>query len=633
MQATVMSAAVLRVVCKYEITDHGSQTLMSTGVAIGRGGVRRGKLRHWLVGWCVVLVWLASASAARYSTAAEVLEPPADLVVVNGKVATVDAQFRIVEALAVKDGRIAAVGSNQEIARWIGPNTRRFDARGHLVLPGLIDSHVHPTGAAVFEYDHPVPEMRSIADVLQYIRQRTEQVPEGEWIQLDQVFITRLRERRFPTREELDSVAPRHPVIYRTGPDAALNSLALKLSGIDRQFQLPPNSRGRIERDPDTGEPTGILRGVTHLAKVRTSLKTPSHAERLAALARLLSDYNSVGITSIADRNASDGAIALYEQLLDEEKLTCRVFINYSLNPDQPLAEIERRLTEAAAHPLHAYNPWIWLRGVKVFLDGGMLTGSAYMRQPWGVSRIYGIQDPDYRGELKIDPEKLYQLARLVMRHGFQMTAHAVGDGAVHTLLEAYEQVNREFPVREHRPCITHANFMSAEAIATMARLGVVADLQPAWLWLDAATLREQFGEERLRYFQPYRSLRDAGVIVGGGSDHMQKIGSMRAVNPYNPFLGIWITLTRQPRDGGPPLHPNEILTREDAIRLYTIQNAYLTFEESFKGSLEPGKYADFIVLDRDLLTCPLEAIPATEVLTTFVGGRQVYKKAGVDGL
>ncbi|GIW94479.1 MAG: amidohydrolase [Pirellulaceae bacterium] len=590
--------------------------------------------------FCGLIQWLLTGAVRGlsglvflFSIAGSVLvqgqQPPADLVVLNGKIALVDKEFHIVEALAVRDGLVAATGSNAEIRRWIGPNTEQLDAQGKLVLPGLIDSHVHPIDAAVFEFDHPVPEMRSIADVLAYVRQRAGQLPAGEWIELNQVFITRLEEKRYPSRKELDEAAPHHPVIYRTGPDAMLNSLALKLSGIDRNTTLPPGSTGRIEKDPVTGEPTGLLRGVTYLAKVRSPLKRPGHEERLAAVRALLRDYNSVGITSIADRSTSDSELAIYQELLDKGQLTCRVFVYYALDPNQPLAQIEERLARAEAHPLHAYNPWVWLRGVKVFLDGGMLTGSAYMRQPWGVSSIYGIQDPSYRGELKIDPEKLYQIARLVMQHGFQMTAHAVGDGAVHTLLEAYDQVDKQFAVREHRPCVTHANFMSREAIDMMRRLGAVADLQPVWLWLDGATLRQQFGEQRMRYFQPYRSLFDAGVVVGGGSDHMQKLGSFRAVNPYNPFLGMWVTLTRQPRAGGPPLHPEEIITREEAIRLYTINNAFLSFEEQKKGSLEAGKYADFILLDRDILTCPVDEIPNTKVLATYLAGRKVFPPSG----
>jgi len=157
--------------------------------------------------------------------------------------------------------------------------------------------------------------------------------------------------------------------------------------------------------------------------------------------------------------------------------------------------------------------------------------------------------------------------------------------------------------------------------------LGIVADIQPVWLWLDGKTLLRQFGEQRTEYFQPYRKLIDSRVICGGGSDHMQKIGSMRSVNPYNPFLGMWITLSRIPRGMNKPMHPEHLITREEAIRFYTINNAYLTFEEKEKGSLEPGKLADFIVLERDILTCPVEAIRDAQVEMTFMGGKLVYRR------
>src|SRR3989442_1174067 len=176
-------------------------------------------------------------------------------------------------------------------------------------------------------------------------------------------------------------------------------------------------------------------------------------------------------------------------------------------------------------------------------------------------------------------------------------------------MIDAYSEINNEFPVRPARPCITHANFFPPGGIDKMKTLGIVADLQPDWLWLDGATLRRQFGYERMAAFQPYKTLFDSGVTVGGGSDHMQKIGSLRSINPYNPFLGMWITLTRQPRWTDQPLHPEQRISRELAIRLYTINNAYLTFEEKQKGSLENGKLADFIVLDRDILTCPLAEV------------------------
>jgi predicted amidohydrolase YtcJ len=158
-----------------------------------------------------------------------------------------------------------------------------------------------------------------------------------------------------------------------------------------------------------------------------------------------------------------------------------------------------------------------------------------------------------------------------------------------------------------------------------MKALGIVADLQPAWLWLDGATLLKQFGEQRLAYFQPYKTLFEQGVIVGGGSDHMQKIGSYRSINPYDPFLGMWITLTRQPRWMDQPLHPEQRITREQAIRLYTSNNAYLTFQEKEKGSLEKGKLADFVVLKQDILTCPLDQVKNIQVESTYLGGKLVY--------
>jgi hypothetical protein len=223
----------------------------------------------------------------------------------------------------------------------------------------------------------------------------------------------------------------------------------------------------------------------------------------------------------------------------------------------------------------------------------------------------------------------LYKLARLALENGFQFTVHAVGDGAVQAIMEAYERVNKDFPVRDQRPCITHANFMNADIIRKMKELGVVANLQPDWLYLDGATLEKQFGDERLAYFQPYKTLFDEGVMVGGGSDHMQKIGSLRSINPYNPFLGMWITLTRQPRWTDRPLHPEQRITREQAIRLYTLNNAYLTFEEKQKGSLETNKLADFIVLDKDILTCPLDEVKDLQVEQTYLGGRLIYSRPG----
>ncbi len=395
---------------------------------------------------------------------------------------------------------------------------------------------MHATAAAVYEFDHPVPDMETVEEVLEYVKSRAAVVPKGEWIFVSQIFVTRLKQPRFPTRQELDEAAPEHPVCFRTGPDAAFNSLALKLNQVDRDTQVPDGKAAKIERDAQTGEPTGVIRSYGGWIKTGNSNRQPTADERRGALAKLLADYNALGITSIAERSASEDTVELYQSLRDHDQLTCRVFLNWSVDPNASLEEIEKRVKRGATHPAHTYDPWIWLRGVKIFLDGGMLTGSAYMREPWGLSQIYSIDDPKYRGLLYVQPERLYQVAKLCLTNELQFTAHAVGDGAVHALIDAYAQVNETYPVKAARPCITHCNFMSAEAIEKMRTLGIVADLQPAWLWLDGATLERQFGEARLAYFQPYRSLQAAGVIVGGGSDHMLKVGGLRAVNPYDPF-------------------------------------------------------------------------------------------------
>jgi len=569
---------------------------------------------------------LVAFSLAAWPAAGAFAQPP-DLILHHGKIVTVDARLRIAEALAIKGERILAVGSDAEILGLKGPHTQTVDLQGKMVLPGLIDSHVHSTGASMFEFDHPIPDMESIEDVLRYVRSRAEALQPGQWITLSQVFITRLREQRYPTRQELDRAAPNNPVIFRTGPDASLNSLALKLGGISLEARPDEGKLGKVERDPKTGEATGIIRSVSRLVSASASERRPTAADRRSRLKMLLADYNSTGITSIVERTAGDSTVELFRGLRDTGELTCRVFITYSIDPQAPIEKLEEQIRQLAASPLRQYNNMLWVRGLKVFLDGGMLTGSAYMLEPWGVSRIYSIEDPNYRGMLYIEPGKLFQIARAALRNDMQLTAHTVGDGAVRALVNAYEEVNNEFPVRDKRPCISHANFMTMEDIQRMRRIGIVADLQPAWLRLDGATLEKQFGDQRLRYFQPYKTLAEQGVVVGGGSDHMQKIGSLRSNNPYNPFLGMWITLARQPRWTDKPLHPEERITREQAIRFYTINNAFLTFEEKEKGSLEAGKLADLVVLDRDILRCPLDQVKDTQVERTYLGGKLVYQR------
>jgi len=551
--------------------------------------------------------------------------PQADLILHHGKIVTVNKHFSIHQALAIRMGRILRVGSDEEILQTKGQQTKLVDLKGKTLLPGLIDSHVHPTGASLTEYDHAVPEMESIQDVLDYVKARAKVVAVGEWITVDQVFITRLREQRYPTKDELDQAAPKNPVVFRTGPDAALNSLALKLSKIDKDFQVTDLGTGYAEKDPKTGEPTGILRNCTRYVRSQSTGRQPTDLDRMERLLALFKDYNSVGLTSVVDRDASVSAIEQYRQLHDKDRLPLRVAVSQHIDTSGDIDQVRKRIRQVAENPLCKGDSMLRIVGIKTYLDGGMLTGSAYMRQPWGVSKIYSITDPDYRGLLFIPRERLVPIVQTTVESGLQFTAHSVGDGAVHTLLDVYEEVNRTTPIRKTRPCITHSNFMSREAVQKLAQLGIAVDVQPAWLYLDTRTLVAQFGYDRLRYFQPLRSIFEAGGVAGGGSDHMQKIGSLRAVNPYNPFLAMWTTITRKAKGYQDTLHPEEALSREQALRLYTINNAYLMFLEDQIGSLEPGKLADFVIVNTDILTCPVDSIRNTRVLQTYLAGKLIY--------
>ena len=561
------------------------------------------------------LLWILS-----YSKAA-----PADLVLKNGKIVTVNPEFDVVQAIAVKDGWIVKVGSNADCDDCIEKGTRVIDLKGKMVLPGLIDSHVHPTGASMFEASHEIPPMEDIEDVLEYIRARTKVVPKGEWIRLSQVFITRLKEQRYPTRWELDSVAPEHPVVFRTGPDASVNSLALKENNIDKAFARKHPKQVLV--DPKSGELNGQIRQAGGIIKWKrnSTHKNLNSEARDRRLVKLFQDYNRRGITGIIDRNCNSGARDQYKRLLDHKQLTLRVRVSRGVSTGGELKDIQNRLNDIAADPyFQKPDPRFGIIGVKVYQDGGMLTGSAFFQKPWGKSKIYGIDDPEYRGMQFINEDRMEELARACVKRNLAFTAHCQGDAATTSLARIYDRINQDMPVEPSHSSITHSSFMTREAIDLAAKVGFGIDLQPAWLRQDGYTLNKQFGYERLQYFIPLKSLFNAGVKAGGGSDHMQKIGPLRSVNPYDPFLGMWITLTRKANWLDQPLHPEQALNREEMIRFYTINNAWLMRAEDQIGSLETGKRADFIILDRDLLTCCTDEVPQTQVLSTWLDGEKL---------
>lgn len=557
-------------------------------------------------------------------------EGPADVIVHHAKIYTVDREFSTREAMAVKGGRVVAVGEDEEIFRWKGPATRVIDAEGYPVLPGLYDSHVHIVGAATSELTSPIPDLRTLEDGFSFIRERAKSLPEGQWVVLRYAFPTRLRDARFPTRAELDAAAPRHPVRWNAGPADMVNSKALEVSGITRDTPNPPT--GIIVKDA-SGEPTGMLRGAGSLLKIKLpddDQGGDTAAARRAAVKKLLAMYNEEGITSVADRNSGREALDLLLSLEKAGELTVRINVARSFTPSGTREEIIQRLEalpgpDKRGGPTGAGTEWVRIGPIKLFLDGGMLLGTAYMREPWPPGPTYQITETNFRGILNIQPEQLEMIVEEAARRGWQMTAHTAGEAGMDVLLDAYQAVHRKVRIDGLRFCITHANFPSERNLEICRRLNVCADVQPAWLYKDGSTLYKMLGERRIRWFQPYKTWLKY-TTLGGGSDHMIKLDSLRATNPWNPWLGMWVVLSRK-TEGGIIPNPEEALTREEAVRLYTINNAYLHNEEGEKGSLEVGKLADFIIIDRDIMSCPVSAVLDTRVLGTFVGGKQVFPK------
>jgi len=550
----------------------------------------------------------------------------ADLIIHNAKVLTVDAKFTMAQALAIKGDRILYVGNNGTALLHRRQKTKVIDAKGKTVMPGLYDSHTHPTGAATSETDEEIPYLKSFDDVFGYIRKKTKELPEGEWIVLRFAFPTRLKEARFPTLAELDAVAPKHPVYYNAGPASMANSMALKVSGITKDTPNPKT--GVIVKDPKTGELTGMLRNANVLKiKPRKGAKTE---DPNVALKKLFALYNSHGITSISDRSASRGSFDRYHELLKKDELTVRINVCPNYNPRGTREDIVRALEalpgkDGKFGPTKTGGVWIRIGPIKFFLDGGMLNGTAYMRQPWPKGDTYQITEDDYRGLLFTSLDEVKILAEEAARRKWAITAHTAGEGAMDVLLDGYEFADRIVPIKDLRFCITHANFPSQQNLERCKRLGVCADVQPAWLYKDGDTLDKVLGAERIRWFQPYKSWMKY-TTIGGGSDHMIKLDPRKATNPWDPWLGLETAISRK-LESGKVLVPDECLNREEALRLYTINNAYLGHEEKDKGTLEIGKLADLILIDRDYMTCPVNEIGNTRVLTTIVGGRVVFER------
>ncbi len=569
----------------------------------------------------LLLLLCAAAMPQQWPPEREVPAGPADTLYYNGKIITMWEERPVVESMTVASGRVLDVGTTQIVGRKTGPRTRQVNLQGRTVLPGLIDSHVHPIKAALAEADGEIPVLRSF----EAVRRHIEAQPAGEGlIFVPKVYSTRLRERRYPDRWEIDEYASDRPVLLDNGYAAVLNSAALELAGVSADTPDPAN--GKLVRN-DAGEPTGLIVGARQLVAPLLEARTYSHAEMVAALAAMQSAYSMAGLTSVIDRSQTAAGFRAYQDLWEQGKLQVRTSVTRVVNAERPVEQVLREIEGITAVTGHG-DEMFRVGSLKVVLDGGILLGTAFMRAPYGQNtQVYGFEDPEYRGELRIRPRDLEQIVTLAARLDWQMTAHTTGGGSTDALLDAYEAVNRKVPITDRRFTLTHANFLSGDAIRRAAALGVVADMQPAWYHFDGLALAGVLGPDRMATLQPYRSIIDAGVVVAGGSDHMIKFDARESVNPFDPFLGMWIAVTRMTADGS--VHnPEQRITRQEALRMWTLNAAYLTFEEDVKGSLEPGKYADFVIVDRDILTCAEDELRDARVLATVLGGRDVYSTA-----
>ncbi|MFC1558027.1 amidohydrolase [candidate division KSB1 bacterium] len=563
-----------------------------------------------------------------------------DMVILNGNIITVDKNFSTAEAIAIKEDKITAVGSNKMIERMAGISTKRINLEGKTVIPGINDAHTHPEIAIAIEsklFDK-IPNTRTIKELLNWIEQEAKAKKPNEWIIYPKFFPTRMKELRQPTIKELDRAAPDNPVFLDGSFAAMINTRALQILGISKAT----NKKG-ILKDPMTGELTGYIQETAFIdgeptgyvtrtvlgSILKSSEKELSYKEKLDELENMIKRYNEVGITSFCSAiDEEPGNIRMFIDLKKQSRLTARVYQHILVPFDFKIPEKEIRKNLIRLGLCTGLgDEWVKVGAIKTVNDAGICTGTAYLREPWGLKGkdIYGIINPNFRGYRYYTKEDLIPLIKVATELGWKYTAHCTGGGSVDILLDAFAEVNKISPVKGRRHSIIHGNFYTQEAVKKMSKLGIYADSQPAFFFMDGDAIQYVLGERRAKTFHPYKSLTDAGVIVNGGSDHMVKFDSYEAINPYNPFYAMWSVITRKTTWEN-VITPEEAVSREEALRMYTINNAYASFEEDIKGSIEPGKLADLAVISENILKCPIDNIKNIKVSMTMVGGKIVYK-------
>jgi predicted amidohydrolase YtcJ len=533
-----------------------------------------------------------------------------DLVLVNGKIVTLNHKDEIAEAVAVKDGKIAHVGFSEDVKAIVHKDTQVIDLGGKTVTPGFVESHCHPSMAGLMlHFEVNVRNAESIDDIIDLLNQKANQLPKGKWLKGFGYNDQRLKEKRHPTRWDLDKATTEHPVFLgRTdGHLAVANSMALKLAGITKDTADPEG--GRLDRDSQTAEPNGVLReqAQTMVKSLIPPYTVGNVKEGILAACQQLAGW---GITSFHDAAVARDAMLAYQELLAENKLPLRVGM---MIPGIALLEFPGYLEELKTLGIKAGfgSDRLRIYGTKFMCDGSMSGWTAALYEPYS-------NEPDEYGITVTAKEEL--TAGVVEAHqaGLRPVTHAIGDRAIDIVLDAIEKALKQRPDPDHRMSIEHCSLPTEEAIDRMKRLGVLPSSSVGFIYELGPAHLLGLGPERIKRYFPHKTYLEKGIISVGNSDWF--------VTSAEIAQQIYGLVTRKSYTGE-IVGLEQAIPVKEALRLYTINGAYASFEEEIKGSIEPGKLADMTVLDRDILSIPAEEIKDVQVEMTLVGGKIVYQR------
>jgi predicted amidohydrolase YtcJ len=549
----------------------------------------------------------ACAACLLAACASQPPSAPPDIVLYNGKIVTVDASFSVAQAVAIRGDRFVAVGATEALRRTAGPDTRQIDLAGRTVIPGLMDGHLHNAGGGA---GVNLARVRSIDELLAAVEARANKTPPGELIFSNSDWHeAQLQEKRLPHLQELDRVAPKNPVVLvRGGHEYIINSAAASRWNITRDTKSPAG--GEIGHDADgglNGELVDTARALVHLP--------PSGPLNPTIIERQMRLLNSVGLTSIRIPGSFQfggdqvAAYHMFQDLKREGRLTMRVNYLMRIFDFSSVDKVKALIASWNIKPDEG-DEWLRIGGMKTLVDGGFEGGN--MREPY--AEPYG-RGGKFKG-IEVVPRSQYIPVVLELnRLGWRVATHAVGDAAVDEVLDAYEAADRERSIKGKRWTIEHFFIARPDHFARVRALDLTISAQDH-LYLAAPSMAKYWGRERAEQVTPMRTFLDQGFPVAGGTDS--------PVIPYNPFWAMYHFITRDTISDG-VYGANQRISREEALRVYTINNARLTFEESLKGSIEPGKLADLVVLSADYLTVPEKEIEQLKATATMIGGRFVY--------